>query len=92
MAFLSPACMAQGGCSGVPDSQSTEQLYVHAKTVHYLRAHLTSRWSCAYTLQAVVKAWDDGIGRLVGAGVTGTILLGNMGSVKGLQVSTMLAH
>lgn len=35
-------------------------------------------------------AWDDGIGRLVDAGVTGTILLANMGSVKGLSVRAVL--
>lgn len=44
------------------------------------------------TSQAVVKAWDDGIGRLVGAGVTGTILLANMGSVKGFAVRTVLVR
>lgn len=37
--------------------------------------------------QEVVKAWDDGIGRLVQAGVSGTILLANVGAVKGLSVS-----
>ena len=42
----------------------------------------------AYTSQAVIEAWDDGIGRLVNAGVTGTILLANMASVKGLAVRT----
>eukprot|EP00752_Nemacystus_decipiens_P008408 g7518.t1 len=36
-------------------------------------------------VEAVINAWDDGIGRLVGAGVTGPIVLGNMGSVKGLS-------
>eukprot|EP00752_Nemacystus_decipiens_P008410 g7520.t1 len=35
-------------------------------------------------VEEVVKAWDDGIGRLVQAGVNGTILLANLGAVKGL--------
>lgn len=39
--------------------------------------------------QEVVNAWDDGIGRLVQAGVNGTILLANLGGVKGLSVSMM---
>ena len=37
--------------------------------------------------QAVISAWDAGISRLVNAGVTGTIVLANMPSVKGLSVS-----
>lgn len=38
--------------------------------------------------QAVITAWDEAIGRLVEAGVTGRILLANVGSPKGLSVST----
>ena len=37
--------------------------------------------------QDVIKAWDDGVGRLIRAGVNGTILLANLGAVKGLAVS-----
>lgn len=42
---------------------------------------------CVRTPQAVIEAWDAGIGRLVDAGVTGTIMLANVASVKGLAVS-----
>ncbi|CAM9627570.1 unnamed protein product [Ectocarpus sp. 4 AP-2014] len=37
-------------------------------------------------IDAAIKAWDDGIGRLVEAGVTGTILLANIPAVKGLPL------
>ncbi|CAM9813602.1 unnamed protein product [Ectocarpus sp. 4 AP-2014] len=35
-------------------------------------------------IEEVLGAWDEGIGRLIGAGVTGRILLANVGSPKGL--------
>ncbi|CAM9756137.1 unnamed protein product [Scytosiphon promiscuus] len=35
-------------------------------------------------IELVLKAWDDEIGRLIAAGVTGRILLANVGSPKGL--------
>ena len=37
--------------------------------------------------QEVIGAWTAGIGRLLEAGVTGRILLANVGSPKGLPVS-----
>lgn len=39
--------------------------------------------------QAVVNAWDEGISRLIEAGVTGRIILANIGSSKGLEVCTV---
>lgn len=42
--------------------------------------------------QEVVKAWDDGVGRLIQAGVNGNILLANLGAVKGLAVSATTHH
>eukprot|EP00903_Cladosiphon_okamuranus_P016937 g15612.t1 len=40
--------------------------------------------SYAPVVEEIVVAWDDGIGRLLQAGVRGPILLTNVGSVKGL--------
>ncbi|CBJ32467.1 expressed unknown protein [Ectocarpus siliculosus] len=36
-------------------------------------------------IEEVLGAWDEGIARLIGAGVTGRILLANVGSLKGLD-------
>ncbi|CAM9737497.1 unnamed protein product [Ectocarpus sp. 4 AP-2014] len=38
-------------------------------------------------IEEVLGAWDEGIARLIDAGVTGRILLANVGSLKGLDAS-----
>ena len=61
-------------------------------TARHLKACTVSRPFCIRTSQAVIEAWDNGIARLVDAGVTGTILLANMASVKGLSVSAVVVQ
>lgn len=45
--------------------------------------------SLSIASQEVIGAWAEGIDRLLKAGVTGRILLANVGSPKGLPVSTL---
>lgn len=73
--------------------------YLHDIYVCHLGAHIAPPPALSYLLvlytrsastKEVITAWDNGIGRLIDAGVTGRILLANMPSPKGVFVSPML--